>query len=55
MLIEEILENQNGKKNTKKSKGWVKTVIFSSTLKFSKLGLMVETKIITMSTVVLNI
>lgn len=55
MLKEEILGNQNRRKNTKKSKGWVKIVIFSSTLKFFKLGLMAEIKIITMSTVVFNI
>ena len=54
MMKEDILENQDRRKSTEKSKEWVNAEIFPS-LKFSKLCWMVEAKIVTLSAVALNV
>lgn len=54
MIKEQILKHQKGRKKQQKAKLWVNTIDFPSPIKFSKLYLMFEAKIIKLSTLALS-
>lgn len=54
MIKAQILEHQEGRKKQQNAKLWVSTIDFPSPIEFSKLYLMIEAKIITLSIVAPN-